>query len=109
EAEFPQDEVRLARSLAPAELVGRQAAPDGVAAGQAHDGFRGVSLVAVDEFVAGGSAGGMVGVAVQGGERLGDGFLLQTWRDRLRHDRFLVNPRSTGSGWASWLAVAFIL
>jgi hypothetical protein len=63
----------------------------------------------VDEFVAGGSGEGVVDTAVEVVQRLDDVVLLQTGRDRLRHERFLMNSHSTGNRWAPWLAVAFIL
>jgi hypothetical protein len=62
--------------LAAAELVGLQDPAQVVSTGQTDDGFRGVSLAAVDEFVAGGSAEGVVAAAVQVVQCLEDVFLL---------------------------------
>jgi hypothetical protein len=77
-----------------------------VAAGQPNDGLRGVSLVAVNEFVAGGSAEGMVDAAVQVAQRLEDVLLLQTWRYRLRHGGSLA---LAGQPLGLWLVIAVIL
>jgi hypothetical protein len=56
-----------------------------VAGGQPDNGFRGVALFALDEFIAGRSAEGMVVTAFEVVLRLDAVFLFQTWRDGLRH------------------------
>jgi hypothetical protein len=60
EAAFPQDEVRLAGSLAATEFFRLQDPTQEVATGQPDDGFRGVAPVGVDQLVPGGSAEWMI-------------------------------------------------
>src|SRR5262249_35263864 len=90
EAEFPQDIIRLAVSLAAAELIRLQDSSQVVATGQPYDRFWRVAFAAFDEFIAGGRSEGMVDAAVEVVQRLDDVLLLQTWRNRLRHDTFLA-------------------
>jgi len=69
EAELAKNELGLAGGLTATELFGLKYATDGVAGGQPVNRLGSVSLVIVDEFVAGWSAAGMVQSSIEVGQR----------------------------------------